>query len=195
MKPKFFPSPPDWHAWLEEHHQTHDELWVGFYKRSSKKPSITWPESVDGALCFGWIDGVRKSLDEVSYVIRFTPRRPRSVWSAINIRRVAELSSQGLMRPAGLEAFKKRTGNRSEIYAYEQRQGAKLSGVHAKEFRAHKKAWKFFLAQPPWYQRTASWWVISAKKEETRMKRLAQLIEDSEHERTIRELRRPARKK
>src|ERR1700693_839910 len=118
MKPKFFPSPPDWHAWLEEHHQTHDELWVGFYKRGSKKPSITRPESVDGALGFGWIDGVRKSLDEVRYVIRFTPRRPRSVWSAINIRRVAELTSQGLMRPAGLEAFKKRTGNRSEIFAY-----------------------------------------------------------------------------
>src|ERR1700722_18583697 len=164
MKPKFFPSPPDLHAWLEEHRQTHDELWVVFYKRGSKKPSIAWPESVDGALCFGWIDGVRKSLDEVSYVIRFTSRRPRSVWSAINIRRVAELTSQGLMRPAGLEAFEKRIGIRSEIYAYEQRQGAKLSRVYAKEFRAHQKAWKFFLAQPPWYQRTASWWVISAKK-------------------------------
>ena len=136
-----------------------------------------------------------KSLDETSYVIRFTPRRPRSVWSAINIKRVAELTRLGLMRPAGVQAFEKRTGNRSEIYAYEQRKGAKLSGAYEKTFRANKKAWKFFQAQPPWYQRTASWWVISAKKEETRLKRLAQLIEDSEQERTIRELRGAGRKK
>jgi uncharacterized protein YdeI (YjbR/CyaY-like superfamily) len=195
MKPKFFPSLSDWRAWLEEHHQKHEELWVGFYKRNSGKPSITWPESVDGALCFGWIDGVRKSLDESSYVIRFTPRRPRSVWSAANIRRVAELTALGLMRPAGSRAFERRTGSRSEIYAYEQRKGAKLSGVYEKEFRANKKAWKFFQAQPPWYLRTSSWWVISAKKEETRLNRLARLIEDSEHDRTIRELRRPAGKK
>lgn len=190
IKPVFFPAPPDWHAWLELHHATHDELWVGFHKRGSGKLSITWPEAVDGALCFGWIDGVRKSLGETSYVIRFTPRRARSIWSAINIKRVAELTSNGLMRPAGVQAFGRRTGNRSEIYAYEQRMGAKLTGLYEKEFRAHKKAWKFFQAQPPWYQRTASWWVISAKKKETRMKRLVQLIEDSEHERTIRELRR-----
>jgi uncharacterized protein YdeI (YjbR/CyaY-like superfamily) len=192
MKPKFFPSLSDWRAWLEEHHKKHQELWVGFYKRNSGRASITWPESVDGALCFGWIDGVRKSLDESSYVIRFTPRRPRSVWSAINIKRVGELTSLGMMRPAGIRAFEKRTGNRSEIYSYEQRKGAKLSGVYEKQFRARKKAWKFFQAQPPWYRRTSSWWVISAKKEETRLKRLARLIEDSEDERTIRELRRPA---
>jgi uncharacterized protein YdeI (YjbR/CyaY-like superfamily) len=108
---------------------------------------------------------------------------------------VAELSTLGLIRPAGLQAFERRTGNRSEIYAYEQRKGAKLSLVHQRQFRANKKAWKFFQAQPPWYRRTASWWVISAKKEETRRKRLAQLIDDSEHERPIPELRRPARKK
>ena len=190
MKPKFFPSSSAWHAWLEEHHEKHEELWVGFHKVGSGKPSITWPEAVDGALCFGWIDGVRKSLGETSYVIRFTPRRERSVWSAVNIKRVAELTTMGLMRPRGVQAFERRTGNRSEIYAYEQRKGAKLSSGYEKQFRANKKAWKFFWAQPPWYQRTASWWVISAKKEETRVKRLAQLIEDSEHERTIRELRR-----
>jgi uncharacterized protein YdeI (YjbR/CyaY-like superfamily) len=195
MKPKFFRSPAAWHAWLEQHHEKHDELWVGFHKVGSGKPSITWPEAVDGALCFGWIDGVRKSLDESSYVIRFTPRRSKSIWSAVNIKRIAELSSLGLMRPAGVRAFERRTGDRSEIYAYEQRKGAELSGAYEKQFRARKKAWKFFRAQPPWYQRTASWWVISAKKEETRQKRLAQLIEDSEHERTIRELRRPASKK
>jgi uncharacterized protein YdeI (YjbR/CyaY-like superfamily) len=190
MKPKFFPSPSAWHDWLEEHHEKHDELWVGFYKVGSGKASITWPEAVDGALCFGWIDGVRKRLDESSYVIRFTPRRGRSVWSAINIKRVAELSARGLMRPKGVQAFEKRTGSRSEIYAYEQRKGAELGGAYEKQFRANKKAWKFFRAQPPWYQRTASWWVISAKKEETRVRRLGQLIEDSENERTIRELRR-----
>ncbi|HEV3205897.1 MAG TPA: YdeI/OmpD-associated family protein [Terriglobales bacterium] len=195
MKPQFFPSPAEWRAWLEQHHQSHEELWVGFHKKESGKPSITWPEAVDGALCFGWIDGVRKSLDEISYVIRFTPRRPRSAWSAINIKRVAELTRLELMHPAGLQAFERRTGNRSEIYAYEQRKGAKLSGAYGKQFRAHKKAWKFFQAQPPWYQRTASWRVISAKKEETRLKRLAQLIEDSENERPIRELRRPGSKK
>lgn len=142
MKPVFFPSPPDWHAWLEKHHQTHQELLVGFHKKDSGKPSITWPEAVDGALCFGWIDGVRRSLNETSYVIRFTPRRPRSIWSAINIRRVAELTKLGLMRPAGVQAFEKRTGDRSEIYAYEQRRGAKLPAAYKEKFRANKKAWK-----------------------------------------------------
>jgi uncharacterized protein YdeI (YjbR/CyaY-like superfamily) len=195
MKPLFFPSSSDWHAWLEEHHETNQELLVGFHKKNSGKPSITWPEAVDGALCFGWIDGVRRSLNETSYVIRFTPRRPRSVWSAVNIRRVAELTRWGVMRLAGVQAFEKRTGDRSEIYAYEQRMGAKLPAAYEKKFRANKKAWKFFQAQPPWYKRTASWRVISAKKEETRLKRLAQLIEDSEHERAIPELRRTGGKK
>ena len=168
---------------------------MGFYKIGSGKPSITWPEAVDGALCFGWIDGVRRSLDEISYVIRFTPRRSRSIWSAVNIRRVSELTKLGLMRPAGVQAFERRTGDRSEIYAYEQRMGATLSPAYKKKFRAHKKAWKFFQSQPPWYRRTASWRVISAKKEETRLKRLAQLINDSGHERAIPELRRTASKK
>ena len=195
MKPRFFPSPAAWHAWLEEHHEKHEELWVGFHKVGTGKPSITWPDAVDGALCFGWIDGVRKSLDETSYVIRFTPRRPKSIWSAVNIKRVAELTALGLIRPAGAQAFERRTGNRSEINAYEQRKGAKLSGAYEKQFRANKKAWTFFQAQPPWYRRTASWWVISAKKEETRLKRLAQLIEDSAHERTIAQLERPGGRK
>jgi uncharacterized protein YdeI (YjbR/CyaY-like superfamily) len=190
MKPRFFPSPSAWHAWLEEHHQKHEELWVGFYKVGSGKPSITWPEAVDGALCFGWIDGVRKRLDESSYVIRFTPRRATSIWSAVNIKRVAELTKLGIMRPAGVQAFERRTGNRSEIYAYEQRMGAKLSAEYEKKLRANKKAWKYFEAQPPWYRRTASWRVISAKREETRLKRLAQLIDDSANGRAIRELRR-----
>jgi uncharacterized protein YdeI (YjbR/CyaY-like superfamily) len=118
---------------------------------------------VDGALCFGWIDGGRKRVDESSYVIRFTPRRPKSVWSAVNIKRVAELTTLGLMRRRGVEAFEERTGERSEIYAYEQRKGAKLGAAYEKQFRANKEAWSFFQAHPPWYRRTATWWVISAK--------------------------------
>jgi uncharacterized protein YdeI (YjbR/CyaY-like superfamily) len=191
MKPKFFPSPSAWRRWLEEHHDKHKELLVGFYKVGSGKPSITWPEAVDGALCFGWIDGVRRSLGESSYVIRFTPRRPKSVWSAVNIKRVSELIELGLMRPMGVQAFERRTGSRSEIYAYEQRKGAKLSAAQEKQFRANKQAWSFFQTHPPWYRRTATWWVISAKKEETRRKRLAQLIADCEHRRTIAQLKRP----
>src|SRR5713101_627574 len=129
-KPTFFPTPSDFRAWLEAHHDKFRELLVGFYKKDSGKPSITWPEAVDSALCFGWIDGVRKSLSETSYVIRFTPRRPKSIWSAVNIKRVAELNTLGLMRPAGAQAFERRTGKRSEIYAYEQRKGANLSGAY-----------------------------------------------------------------
>ena len=194
MRIQFFKSPSDFRKWLAKHHATTQELWVGYYKKDSGKPSITWPESVDGALCFGWIDGVRKSLDEISYVIRFSPRRARSIWSTVNIKRVGELTKQELMHRAGLNAFERRTGERSEIYAYEQRKGAKLSSAYEKQFRANKQAWDFFRAQPPSYQRTASWWVISAKKEETRSKRLAQLIKDSEQRRSIRPLTRPGTK-
>jgi len=195
LKATFFSSLPEWHTWLEEYHEIRQELWVGFHKKASGKPSITWPEAVDGALCFGWIDGLRKSLGDSSYVIRFTPRRPRSVWSSVNIRRVSELTKQGLMRSAGVQAFEKRTGNRSEIYAYEQRKGAKLGATYEKQFHTNKQAWDFFQVQPPWYQRTAAWWVISAKREETRRKRLVQLMEDSGCGRTIRELRRTTNKK
>ena len=172
MKPKFFPSPSAWHAWLDEHHEKQDELLVGFYKVGSGKASITWPEAVDGALCFGWIDGVRKSLGESSYVIRFTPRRAKSVWSAVNIKRVAELSASGLMRPRGVQAFELRTGNRSEIYAYEQRKGAKLEGAYEKQFRANQKAWKFFQALPPRERRNFVVWIHTAKRPDTRARRL-----------------------
>ena len=192
-KPHFFPSPVAWRAWLEKHHAGTDELWVGLYKRESGRPSITWPEAVDGALCFGWIDGVRKSIDAVSYKIRFTPRKPRSIWSAINVKRATELSALGLMHPAGLAAFQKRDGKRSAIYAYEQRTNAALPPAFEKKFRGEPDAWKFFRAQAPWYQRTSTYWVISAKKEETRLKRLAALIEDSEKQRTIPSLTRPTR--
>lgn len=192
-KPRFFPTPAAWRAWLEEHHAEAGELWVGFYKRGSGRPSITWPEAVDGALCFGWIDGVRKSLNTVSYKIRFTPRRPRSIWSAINITRATELSTLGLMHPAGVAAFQKRDENRSGIYSYEQRRTAKLPPAYEKEFRSNSAAWKFFQAQASWYRRTATYLVISAKREETRRKRLASLVEDSANQRTIPALTRPPR--
>ncbi len=192
-KPQFFPSPSAWRAWLEEHHAETEELWVGLYKRESGRPSITWPEAVDGALRFGWIDGIRKSIDDISYKIRFTPRKPRSVWSAINVKRAAELSTLGLMHPAGQAAFQKRDGSRSEIYSYEQRKNAQLPAAYQRKFRIHPDAWKFFRAQAPGYQRVCSWWVISAKKEETRLKRLATLIEHSSHQRKIPALARPPR--
>src|SRR5215469_6045625 len=184
-KPRFFPTLADWRAWLQKHHADTEEFWVGFYKRDSGRPSITWPESVDGALCFGWIDGVRKTIDGTSYKIRFTPRKPRSIWSAINIQRAKELSKQGLMHAAGLAAFERRDGDRSAIYAYEQRTAAKLSPEFEKEFRANTAAWSFFQSRPPWYQRTSTYWVVSAKQVETRTKRLAILIDCSARKRNI----------
>ena len=184
MKIKFFKTPDDFRRWLERHHATERELWVGFYKKDSGRPSITWPESVDQALCFGWIDGIRKSVDAQSYTIRFTPRQKKSTWSVVNIKRAGELAAQGLMQPAGLETFAARTENRSGIYAYEQR-GERLAAPYEKALRQNKAAWKFFQAQTPSYRKLASWWVVSAKREETRLKRLAKLIEDSTHGRTL----------
>jgi uncharacterized protein YdeI (YjbR/CyaY-like superfamily) len=178
MKLTFFKSPADLRAWFEKHHDKEPELWVGFYKKDSGKPSITWPESVDEALCFGWIDGIRKSVDDVSYKIRFTPRRPRSVWSAVNIKRVAELTQQKRMRPAGEKAFAARVENRSGIYAYEQRK-PELPEQYDKKLRQNKAAWEFFKSQAPSYRKVATWWVVSAKKEETRLQRLEKLIEVS----------------
>lgn len=194
MEPIFFETPADFRAWLEEHHADRSELLVGFHKKGTGRPSLTWPESVDQALCFGWIDGVRRSLDEHSYTIRFTPRKARSTWSAINIRRAGELIEAGLMNPAGLAALERRSDDRSRIYAYEQRAQAKLDPAAEKEFRANRKAWAFFSEQAPWYRRNATYWVISAKKEETRRKRLRTLIEDSAAGRTLRHLTRPAKR-
>jgi uncharacterized protein YdeI (YjbR/CyaY-like superfamily) len=191
-KPKFFATSANWCAWLEQNHDSKEDVWVGFYKRNSGRPSITWPESVDGALCFGWIDGIRKSIDAISYTIRFTPRKARSAWSAINIKRVGELKTLGRMRPAGLSAFEKRDEDRSAIYAYEQRKTAKLPPDFEKQFRKQVDAWKFFQAQPAWYRRTSTYWVISAKKEETRLKRLAILIDCSGRKRNIPPLNRPS---
>jgi uncharacterized protein YdeI (YjbR/CyaY-like superfamily) len=164
--------------WFERHHASEQELWVGYYKKDSGKPSITWPQSVDGALCFGWIDGIRKSIDDLSYKIRFTPRKPRSIWSAVNIKRAQELLEQRQMQPAGLKAFAAREENRSGIYSYEQR-SPELADQYAKKLKKNLAASKFFQAQPPSYRKAANWYVISAKKEETRLKRLDSLIEYS----------------
>jgi len=191
--PIFFAKPSELHVWLEKNDDKASEIWVGFHKKSSGQPSITWPESVDEAICFGWIDGVRRSVSDTSYAIRFTRRTARSIWSAVNIRRAKELISVGRMQPAGIKAFEQRSDERSAIYSYEQRQSAKLSGAFEKQFRANKKAWKFFRAQAPWYQRVAAFWVVSAKKDDTRLKRLAKLIEDSENGRTIPPLTRSQR--
>ena len=179
MQATFFATPADFRKWLEKNHDKVPELLVGFYKKGSGKPSMTWPESVDEALCFGWIDGVRRRIDDESYSIRFTPRRRRSIWSNVNTGRVAELIKQGRMRPAGFEAFKARDAKRSGIYAFEQRErNQRLDAAHEATLRANRKAWAFFQAQPPGYQRLASLWVMSAKKEETRLRRLAVLIDD-----------------
>lgn len=194
MKIVFFKTPSEFCHWLEKHHAQSTELWVGFYKKGVGKASITWPESVDEALCFGWIDGIRKSLDDLSYTIRFTPRKARSIWSAVNFKRMQELIKLKRVRPAGLRAFEVRSEQRSAIYSYEQRVH-KLDDAYEKKLRANRKAEMFFRSQAPWYQRTASYWVMSAKKEETRLKRLATLIDDSANERRIGPLKRPTKSK
>jgi uncharacterized protein YdeI (YjbR/CyaY-like superfamily) len=191
--PTFFPTPADFRTWLEVHHDKLREQLVGFHKRDSGKPSITWPESVEVALCFGWIDGVRKSIDETSYTIRFTPRKPTSTWSSININLVRVLTKKGLMHPVGLKAFAARSEKKSGIYAYEQRKSARFTREQEKHFRANKTAWEFFRSQAPWYQRVCTYLVISAKREETKLKRLSELIGHSQNRRTIPRLT-PAKK-
>ena len=193
MKPKFFSTPPDFRAWLEAHHETEKELLVGFHKKGTGKPSITWPESVDEALCFGWIDGVRHSVNSGAYTIRFTPRRPTSIWSAVNVARVEELKKAGRMRPAGLRAFAARTPERTGVYAFERHEAAKLTRAQEKTLRANRKAAAFFDAQPPGYRKTAIHWVVSAKQEATRQRRLQQLIADSAAGRKIGPLRSSSR--
>jgi len=178
-KPKFFATPEEFRRWLEKHHDSETELWVGFHRKATGRPSITWPESVDEALCVGWIDGLRKTVDESSYMIRFTPRKRTSNWSVVNIGRVAELTREGRMRPAGLKAYEERVEEKSGIYAYEQHKNAALDSASEREFRENVKAWKFFETQAPSYQKVAALWVISAKQGATRKKRLERLVADS----------------
>jgi uncharacterized protein YdeI (YjbR/CyaY-like superfamily) len=176
VKPRFFTSQADLRRWFEENHGTATELWVGLHKVGSGRPSITWPEVVDEALCFGWIDGIRKSVDDQRYMNRLTPRKPTSNWSARNVRRVKELTKSGRMTPAGLAAFQARKDDRTGIYSYEQRP-QDLPAKYRRRVQANTKAWAFWRSSPPGYRKTATWWVISAKREDTRERRLAQLIE------------------
>ncbi len=178
MEPIFFETPALFREWLAKNHAAAKELLVGFYKVDSGKQSMTWSESVDQALCFGWIDGIRKSLDTESYTIRFTPRRPNSIWSAINVKKVEELSAAGLMEPAGLEAFSKRTADRSGIYSHEK-PAEQLSPQFEKAFTNHPPAWEFFCKQPPSYRKVIIHWIMSAKRESTRHDRLKKVVESS----------------
>ena len=173
--PRFFATQNDFRSWLKKYHNKKSELLVGFYKVGSGKPSMTWSESVDQALCFGWIDGVRKRIDDDSYSIRFTPRRSKSVWSAINIKKIEELSANGSMHASGLEAFKKRDEKRSAIYSYENRPN-KFDPEFEQEFRKSEEAWAFFEKQPPGYKKLCTHHVMNAKQEKTRISRLEKLI-------------------
>ena len=179
MEPRFFATPAEFRGWLDAHHADEREVIVGYYRKGSGRPSMTWQESVDEALCFGWIDGIRRRIDEESYSNRFTPRRPRSNWSAINIKRAHELIQEGRMTPAGLAAFEARTDDRSAVYSYEQRHEAQLDPEQERRLRANAAAWEWFQSRPPSWRRAAVYWVTSAKKPETRERRLAALIEDA----------------
>lgn len=187
LKPAYFKSGIEFRKWLMQNHDKASELLVGFYKVKSKKQSISWSESVDEALCFGWIDGVRKSIDEESYSIRFTPRKATSIWSSVNIKKVEELSQKCLMHPSGMKAFQNRKENKSGIYSYEK-QPSILPKELENIFKSNKKAWKIFSSMPPSYVRTAIHWIVSAKREETKLKRLEELITDSENEKKIKRL-------
>lgn len=181
MEPKFFSTQDDFRKWLEENHQKESELLVGFYKVGTKKSSMTWSESVDQVLCFGWIDGIRKSIDKESYQIRFTPRKSTSIWSAVNIKKIEELTEKGLMFPAGIAAFEKRKEHKSKIYSHENNP-KEFSEEFLKLFKANKKAWQYFEKLAPSYKKTSIHWVINAKQEVTQLKRLQQLIADSENQ-------------
>ncbi len=180
----FFATPDEWRNWLAENHEQAQEVWVGYYKVKSGRPSLTWSQSVDEALCFGWIDGVRYSIDEISYKIRFTPRRAGSNWSAVNVKKVQALIAAGKMQPTGLKAYEAMEPDKSGVYSYEQTR-PQLDPAYEEELRGNAAAWQFFQSQPAWYRRAAGHWVMEAKREETCRKRLATLIEDSAQGKTV----------
>lgn len=181
----FFSSPDDFHRWLKAHHEVESELLVGYWKKYTDKPSMTWPESVDEALCFGWIDGIRRRIDDQAYCIRFTPRQTKSTWSNLNLESMKRLIAEGRVAPAGMAAYERRTEERSREYSYEQhklRQNPEFSEAHAARFRDNETAWQFFLDQPPSYRKKVIWWVESAKKPETRARRLERAIQSAENQ-------------
>jgi uncharacterized protein YdeI (YjbR/CyaY-like superfamily) len=184
----YFESPAAFRAWLEQHHETETEVWVGYWKKATGKPSLVWSDAVDEALCFGWIDGVLRRIDGERHAQRFTPRKPVSNWSAINIAKVAQLRADGRMRPAGEAAFARRRDDKSAVYSHEQRKNPQLEPDEQAQLEGDAAAWAFFSAKPPSYRRPAIWWVISAKRPETRARRLATLIEDSAAGRAIKPL-------
>jgi uncharacterized protein YdeI (YjbR/CyaY-like superfamily) len=177
VKPKYFRDPGELRAWLTEHHERAGELLIGFHKTHTGKASVTWKQVVDEVLCFGWIDGVRRSIDEDRWTIRITPRKPGSIWSAINVRRMGELIERGLVAAAGRRAFDARDDAKTRLYSYEQQRQSALEPAQAKAFRARREAWAYYRAQRPSYQRASTWWVVSAKQEATRARRLSSLIE------------------
>ena len=195
MNPIYFESPAAFGAWLEEHHETATEVWVGYWKKATGKPSLVWSEAVDEAVCFGWIDGVARSVDDERYAQRFTPRKNVSNWSAVNIKKAERLRNEGRMRPAGEAAFALRRDDKTAIYSYEQRSNPQLEPAEQALLEADAAAWAFFSAKPPSYRKPALWWVISAKKPETRARRLATLIADSAAGRAIKPLTPPAKRK
>jgi len=189
VRAAYFPSSAAWREWLKEHHADATEVLVGFHKRGSGVPSLTWSEAVDEALCFGWIDGVRRRVDDARYTIRFTPRKPRSTWSAVNVAKVTELEAAGRMTPAGRAAFERRREDRTATYSYEQRHLAAFDSAAERRFRANRRAWSYWQAQPPSYRQSATYWVMSAKRSDTRDRRLSKLIQDSAEGRRVPPLR------
>ncbi len=179
MDAQFFDTAADLRAWFEAHHETAPELFVGYWKKGSGRAGVTHPEAIEQALCFGWIDSIGRSLDQQRYQVRFTPRRKGSGWSSVNVAKIAELTERGLMRPAGLRAFEERKPDRVAVYSYEQPADAVLTDEQTARFRAEPAAWEWFCAQAPYYRRAAVHWVVSAKRPETRERRLGQLIEAS----------------
>jgi uncharacterized protein YdeI (YjbR/CyaY-like superfamily) len=184
MKPIFFATQSEFRKWLDKNHKSETELLVGFYKTETAKPSMSWSQSVDQAICYGWIDGVRKSLDKESYCIRFTPRKSTSIWSAVNIKKVEELNQAGLMKPEGLKAFSLRNENKSKIYAYEK-EPVKLDAEYENQFKKNKAAWDFFTKQAPSYKKVMIHWIMDAKQEKTRLTRLEKTINESEQQRRM----------
>jgi uncharacterized protein YdeI (YjbR/CyaY-like superfamily) len=184
MTPHFFATPSEFRNWLIKHHNKASELLVGFYKVDSGIPSMTWSQSVDQALCFGWIDGVRRSIDETSYCIRFTPRRPTSIWSDVNIKKIAELTNAGLMTPQGEKAFALRKDHKSRIYSHEK-EASELRADLEKQFKKNKNAWKYFVAQAPSYKKVMIHWIMGAKQEKTRQTRLEKTITASEQQKRV----------
>jgi uncharacterized protein YdeI (YjbR/CyaY-like superfamily) len=191
--PIFFASANALHKWFQKNYDKAVDLWIGFYSVKSGRKAATYKEALDEALCFGWIDGIRKNVDGDSYAIRFTPRKKKSIWSNVNTKRMNELVKEGRIQPSGFIAFKERVEEKTGIYSFEQ-DSHKLSSQFEKKFKSNKKAWKFFTSNAPWYQRTCIHWVMSAKQEATRLKRLETLINDSENERTLQQLTRIPKK-